>query len=325
MKRVHQIILGMTTLLSSVAAWALNVPGPVVDVAWLAQHQSQVQIVEIRSDFSSFKREPEIAVDKKTGKKNIIEVGGHIADARLVDMKSIRVTRKIGELSVQSMLPEKTEFEKIMQNAGIDADKPIVVVPMGQSTEDINDAARLFWQLKVYGETNMALLDGGVAAWLLSGKEVTVAPVAAKKGTWRAGTEQPQWLAESAEVAAVSHRKGQLVDGRPAPMFYGLTKRSTVQNYGHIENAKLVTPDVLTNTVQGAAYFFSPKTYVSLFAATGVDASKPTITYCNTGHLASGSWFILSEIVGNSQTKLYDGSMHQWSLEKRPSVSVTLN
>lgn len=65
MKRVHQIILGMTTLLSSVAAWALNVPGPVVDVAWLSQHQSQVQIVEIRSDVSSFKREPEIAVDKK--------------------------------------------------------------------------------------------------------------------------------------------------------------------------------------------------------------------------------------------------------------------
>lgn len=325
MKFVHQIIVGVATLIASIASFALTVPAAVVDAAWLAKHQSQVQIVEIRSDVSSFKREPEIEVNKKTGKKSIIEVGGHIADARLVDMKSIRVTRKIGDLSVQSMLPEKVEFEKIMQSAGVDAGKPIVLVPMGQSTEDINDAARLFWQFKVYGETNMALLDGGVAAWLLSGKEVTVAPVAAKTGTWKAGAEQTQWLAESAEVAAVSHRKGQLVDGRPAPMFYGLTKRSTVQNYGHIENAKLVTPDVLTNNVQGAAYFYSPKTYASLFAATGIDASKPTIAYCNTGHLASGAWFILSEIVGNPQAKLYDGSMHQWSLEKRPTVAVSLN
>ena len=321
----RQIMLGLATVVVSAASYALTVPGPVVDVAWLAKHQSQVQIVEIRSDVGSFKRQPEIEVNKKTGKKGIIVVGGHIADARLIDMKTIRVTRKVGDLSVQSLIPERADFEKIMQSAGVDAGKPMVLVPMGQSTEDINDAARLYWQLKVYGETNMALLDGGVAAWLLSGREVTQAPVAAKTGTWKAAAEQTQWLAESAEVAAQSHRKEQLVDGRPAPMFYGLTKRSTVQSYGHIENAKLVTPDVLTNTVQGAAFFFSPKTYASLFAAAGIDASKPTIAYCNTGHLASGAWFVLAEIVGNPQAKLYDGSMHQWALEKRPTVAVSLN
>jgi thiosulfate/3-mercaptopyruvate sulfurtransferase len=76
---------------------------------------------------------------------------------------------------------------------------------------------------------------------------------------------------------------------------------------------------------QGAVYFYSPKTYASLFSAAGVEADKPTITYCNSGHLASGPWFILSEIVGNKQTRLYDGSMHQWTLEKNPTVSVSLN
>jgi thiosulfate/3-mercaptopyruvate sulfurtransferase len=28
--------------------------------------------------------------------------------------------------------------------------------------------------------------------------------------------------------------------------------------------------------------------------------------------------------VGNKSVKLYDGSMHQWTLEKRPTVTVSL-
>ena len=125
----RQIMLGLATVVVSAASYALTVPGPVVDVAWLAKHQSQVQIVEIRSDVGSFKRQPEIEVNKKTGKKSIIEVGGHIADARLIDMKTIRVTRKVGDLSVQSLIPERADFEKIMQSAGVDAGKPMVLVP----------------------------------------------------------------------------------------------------------------------------------------------------------------------------------------------------
>ena len=57
----------------------------------------------------------------------------------------------------------------------------------------------------------------------------------------------------------------------------------------------------------------------------GISSQQPTIAYCNTGHLASGAWFVMSEMVGNPNTRLYDGSMHQWTLEKRPTVAVTLN
>ena len=63
-------------------------------------------------------------------------------------------------------------------------------------------------------------------------------------------------------------------------------------------------------------------TYRDVFKASGVDPQGPAITYCNTGHLASGAWFVMSEVLGNKQTKLYDGSMHEWTLEKRPLQSV---
>ena len=37
------------------------------------------------------------------------------------------------------------------------------------------------------------------------------------------------------------------------------------------------------------------------------------INYCNTGHWSSTDWFVLSEILGRKDVKLYYGSMEEWS------------
>lgn len=36
-------------------------------------------------------------------------------------------------------------------------------------------------------------------------------------------------------------------------------------------------------------------------------------SYYNSGHLLTGSYFVMSKLMGN---KMYDGSMLQWTLEK---------
>jgi len=43
-----------------------------------------------------------------------------------------------------------------------------------------------------------------------------------------------------------------------------------------------------------------------------------TITYCNSGQTASEGWFILSELLGNRDVRLYDASMQEWTLKKLP-------
>ena len=58
----------------------------------------------------------------------------------------------------------------MVQDAGVDTAKPIVIVPSGTSVADVNDGMRLYWQFKLYGEDNIAMLDGGMAAWLQDGK-----------------------------------------------------------------------------------------------------------------------------------------------------------
>ena len=59
-----------------------------------------------------------------------------------------------------------------------------------------------------------------------------------------------------------------------------------------------------------------------MYKSSGVDPQAPVITYCNTGQLAAGNWFVLSEILGNKQARLYDGSLHKGTLEKRALQSI---
>ncbi len=50
-----------------------------------------------------------------------------------------------------------------------------------------------------------------------------------------------------------------------------------------------------------------------LYAAAKAPTVGPAITFCNTGHWASLGWFVNSELLGNKKTKMYDGSMADWS------------
>lgn len=305
------------------SALALELPGPVVNADWLAQHSLDVQIVDIRSDTKSFAAQPVFETEARTGKKVTVAVGGHIPGALLVDFQTIRTDRKIGNIVVKFMNPEKADFERLMQAAGVMANKPIILVAVGENASDVDQAARLYWQFKYYGEKNLAVLDGGLAGWLKEGRAVSNAADAPAKGNWVSTGENKNLLAESEDVArAVKDERTQLVDARDLPQFYGLVKRADVNAYGHIPGARPFPLDVQVKTEGGIAKFLPPAAYKAIFEQSGVRTTGPTITYCNTGHLGSGAWFVMSEILRIPQVRLYDGSMIEWTLENRPTVSV---
>jgi thiosulfate/3-mercaptopyruvate sulfurtransferase len=227
----------MKTLLRGLAAAALawglslahagSLPGPLVDARWLAANLDKVQIVDVRSNVKSFVAEPEFDTDAKTGKKTLSEVGGHIGGARLIDMKTMRSGRLIDGLKVKYMIPEKAEFEQAVQAAGVEAGKPIVLVPMGADVTDVDDALRVYWQLKVFGEDDVAVLDGGMAGWLVEGRPHSAEAAAPRAGNWVAkGDRSARYFASSDDVAkAVAGKSATLVDSRDARQYHGLGKR----------------------------------------------------------------------------------------------------
>jgi thiosulfate/3-mercaptopyruvate sulfurtransferase len=325
---MKKIQIGLALVLSSFLGLvhAVTLPGPVVSADWLAANQSEVQILEVRGDVISYTRAPEFDVDKKTGKKFLVEVGGHIPDSTLLDFKKVRADRMIDGKKIKYLIPEKADFEKIIQAVGINSDKPIVLVPAGVDISDIDEALRAYWQFKVYGEDNLAVLDGGMAGWLSEGRDFSTAASTKSGGTWVAKGERKELIASSEQVAAASKSgKSTLIDARQPAQYFGLNKRDYVSAYGHIAGAKELAPELLAKPAKGALYFWDKNTYNALFVANGMSPKMPAISYCNSGHLAAGGWFVMSELVGNKATKLYDGSLYLWTLEGRPLVGVPLN
>ena len=69
-------------------------------------------------------------------------------------------------------------------------------------------------------------------------------------------------------------------------------------------------------TVNGGGAFRPASELKELYQITGVNQEGHQITFCNTGHWASLGWFVSHELVGNKQSKMYDGSMLEWSADK---------
>lgn len=325
MKLKKHWLLGFGLSLLIGSALAVDLPGPVVSADWLAKNLSEVQVVEVRSDIDTYTKEPEFTVDKKTGKKVLVEVGGHIADSTLLDFKKIRAERLIDGKKIKYLIPEKADFQALMQSVGVVAGKPIVLVPVGQDISDIDEALRAYWQLKVYGEDKVAVLDGGIAGWLAEGREFVISPTKKMSGDWVATAYRSELVASSQDVAKAVKSGVQLIDSRQPQQYFGTSKRDYVGAYGHIAGAKMLAPELLTKSANGALYFLSPKTYEALLGVNGIKSKAPAISYCNSGHLAAGSWFIVSEVVGNKKTRLYDGSLYLWTMEGRGLEGVPLN
>jgi len=325
MKMIKLILVGALSGLMSLAH-AVSLPGPVVSADWLASNMAEVQVIEVRSDTKSYLKAPEFDTDAKTGKKLLAEVGGHINNSSLLDFKKVRVDRLVDGKKIKFLIPEKEAFEKLVQSLGISAGKPIVLVPVGQEMTDVDEALRVYWQFKVYGEDQVAVLDGGMAGWLVEGRDFAVTPSEKSAGNWMAKALRQELIASSEEVARASKSgKPQLLDARPPAQYWGLAKRPDVMTFGHIAGAKELAPELLAKSVNGALYFWSKNTYQALMKGNGLSTKRPTISYCNTGHLAAGGWFVMSELVGNKSTKLYDGSLARWTQEGRPLQGVPLN
>ncbi|HWT16518.1 MAG TPA: rhodanese-like domain-containing protein [Patescibacteria group bacterium] len=321
MKLVRVFAVALSWLVLPVSA-TTPLPGVVVSAQWLKEHRAEVVVLDVRSDLDLFTTAPEYATDPKSGAKVLASLGGHIPGARLVDFEKTRVSRIVDGKKIDKMLPAGVEIEALMRALGVNRGDALVITAQNETFDEFDMAARLYWSLKTYGHRDMALLDGGNAAWLAAGYEIsTAAPGPLAAGDWQASALDDAWLAEMNEIQP-GKRAPTLVDARPLPQYLGLFhKKPAVAAAGHVRGAVNFPPDIQTRQNGRAQMFMSPAQYRDVLADVGVTPKRGAIVYCNTGHMAAGAWFVLSEIMGVDKVRLYDGSMHEWTTFGRPLVS----
>jgi thiosulfate/3-mercaptopyruvate sulfurtransferase len=294
-----------------VSATALQLPGPVVETGWLADHQGQVVILDVRKDAGSFVGEP-----AAKGKPDLSALTGHIPGAVSVPWK--RVVAKGAEqgAELKSMLPSAEAFADLMRASGVGNDSAVIIAGKGATAKDQAIATRLYFTLKYFGHDNVALLNGGTARWAREGRPMAYASEPVAEGDFRVAETRGHLVADTRAVArALDSGEAQLADCRPEDFYLGLTfKRKFVppEYKGHLAGAKTL-PFVLLADNAGPATLFPAPQIEAIARLKGIDLKAPTIAYCNTGTTASLGWFVLHEVLGNPETRLYDGSMHAWA------------
>jgi thiosulfate/3-mercaptopyruvate sulfurtransferase len=223
------------------------------------------------------------------------------------------------------MLIDSDAFNTLMRQAGVNNGDAIVIASLGENSDDVTFATRLYWMLKYYQHDNMALLNGGVSHWVKDGKTVANAPAEAKPGNFTASGENTALLSTTAQVkTAVENDSAQLIDARTLDFYLGAAMKSYVFGKGHIPASKHFPHTALVHW-KAPAVFIETKLLGASLEAMGVDLDKPVIAYCNSAHLASGTWFLVSELLGKANASLYDGSMHAWTKDKSlPLVTMKM-
>lgn len=314
-------------LLLSISVQALEVPGPLVDSGWLKENLDNVLVLDVRKDTKSFtqkhKKMKTIAgLQSCGGKKGSgIHVKGHIPGAILVNWKTVRVKRMMVGREVKKLIPAKADFETFMQSHGARNDTAIIISNKGAASDDATFATRLYWQLKYYGFSNMAILNGGTAAWAADGNELSSEETSASTGDFVATAERTDLLASADDVRAAMQAGAQIIDARTEDYYLGTEQKDYVYAKGHISGAKNL-PHTLIVEGKTAARFLPTSQLDSLMSAKGIDTIAQTITYCDSGHLSTGQWFIMHELMGNENVRLYDGSMHDWTQDESNKVTA---
>jgi thiosulfate/3-mercaptopyruvate sulfurtransferase len=232
---------------------------------------------------------------------------GHIPGARFLRYGDIAVD---GDDGLGSELPAAAELQRTFRAAGISTRSRVVVY--GASTVA---AARAFFTLDVMGHRQVALLDGGLAAWRAAGRTVDTGRAAAPApGDFTPQLDAARLASADQIQQSMRSRTIALVDVRPDPEFLGSDGGMHGRHAaGHIDGARQLP----WNTLVAPDGRFLPRAQLAeRLAAAGAVHGKPVVAYCMVGMRASVVYFV-ARFLGH-EARLYDGSIVDWSRRKLP-------
>ena len=303
-KRPLVSLLPLLILYMPLALAGAKLPGPLVNAEWLAENLGNVIVLDVRKQLDSFTAE------------------GHISSAVLVNVKKVRTTRTINGVELTRMMPAAEPFSKFMADHGVSKNSTVVITHPGATPGQVAGAARLYWQLRYYGFDSVALLDGGNKSWVESLEELITDTAPVVPGDFTAQNERAEILATTEDVE-LALEKGDvtLIDTRPMRYHIGLDKRDYVFAYGHIPGSRNFFYKHL-NPEKGMSLFLPVEQVSKAFKAMHIDPDAPAILYCNSAFECASVWFYMTELMGNKNVSVYDGSLHEWTMkESRPMTT----
>ena len=213
-----------------------------------------------------------------------------------------------------------TQLERLLRECGIDHDTIIVL------HGDLHNAWACYgyWVLKLHGVGNLRLLDGGRERWIQEGRPLGGAPTSIPQGNISlAPRDDVAMRAFRDQVVERVATGGALVDVRSPEEFRGEQKPDAAvagaQRLGHIPGARNVP---WTRVLEPDSHVFRDAASLrEMFEREqGLEPDGEVTVYCQVGERSAHTWFVLTELLGWSKIRNYDGSWTEWGNTVRTPI-----
>jgi thiosulfate/3-mercaptopyruvate sulfurtransferase len=200
------------------------------------------------------------------------------------------------------MMPSAEFFQEEMQKMGINQDSAIVAY----DKDGIYSSPRAWWMFRAMGHDQVAVLDGGLPAWIQAGYE-TVSTLAAPMGRGNFASKPQEGLFVDSRfvLQALTDPTYRVIDARSAGRFKGQEPepRPALRG-GHMPNAvNIPHTSVLEN-----GRLSSKSKLKELFEQY---KDKKMIFSCGSG-VTSCVVALAAEQAGYKDLAVYDGSWTEW-------------
>jgi thiosulfate/3-mercaptopyruvate sulfurtransferase len=220
-------------------------------------------------------------------------------------------------------LPPEADLMKTIGDCGLTAESKVVIVgrlPVSpEPPYPLADPVRVAATLMYAGVKNVAVLAGGHAKWVAEGRETTTEVPKVTPVPYGSAVDAATWI--STEYVKDHIGKCVLIDGRDPDQYFGASIDPFADMRGHIPTARNL-PMVWVWEPEGT---YRPFEFIEsmVTGVVGADKDQEVITYCGVGGYAATWWFLLSQLLGYRNVKIYDGSMEAWVDGGNPLVRYT--
>lgn len=281
------LALALSLAASSLVALGATRSDMLVSTDWLAQHLNDSKLVLLHVSANR------TAYD-----------AGHIPGARFVALGDLAVTRD----GIPNELPSAADLVKVLTGVGVSDDSRVILY----GDTSVLPATRAYFTLDYLGHGDQAaLLDGGLDKWKSESKALSKDAPASNVSGAMTGTltarVKPAVVVPMDEVKKMASTAGSatLLDVRSANEFK--TSHIPASQNAYWMDSQLSKDN---QTLK------SESDLRKILDAAGVSASKPVVTYCNSGMQASQSYFTLKYL--GYDVRMYDGSMSEWNAKGGP-------
>jgi thiosulfate/3-mercaptopyruvate sulfurtransferase len=259
-----------------------------VDSEWLEEHRGGQDL---------------ILLDARANNYEI----SHIPGAYWLNVKALKA---------QKTIVPKEQIQQWLEGFGITNESTIVIYDEGSNVL----ATRAFYVLEYYGlQDQLKLLNGGFAAWIGEGYEVSSdQPSPRREGS--ISLTANALLITSKEELQAGIQNAILLDTRSESEYIGEDKRTNLRG-GHIPGAihKEWRDALQEIDEKGVTRFKDNLTLERELTEAGLQRAQTIIPYCQSNQRGAHTYFVL-RLLGYPDIRPYEGSWEEWGNDESTEI-----